>query len=88
MRLPNGAADVSPWNNWRMPAIVQDVVPGLEQGPVLVTVEYRVDKEHADAFLLTDYVFPCTTIEGPAFIAQVRSHRGTLLVNFNVSIRC
>jgi len=26
-------------------------LPGLEQGPVLVTVEYRVDAEHADAFL-------------------------------------
>jgi MFS family permease len=51
MRLPDGAADVSPWNHWRMPAIVQDVVPGLEQGPVLVTVEYRVKAEHADAFL-------------------------------------
>jgi MFS family permease len=51
MRLPDTTADVSPWNHWRMPAIVQDVVPGLEQGPVLVTVEYRVDAEHADAFL-------------------------------------
>jgi quinol monooxygenase YgiN len=34
-----------------MPVIVQEVVPGLEQGPVLVTVEYRVEAEHADAFL-------------------------------------
>jgi hypothetical protein len=51
MRLPDGAADVSPWNHWRMPAIVQDVVPGLEEGPVLVTAEYRVEAERADAFL-------------------------------------
>jgi len=51
IRLPDTTADVSPWNHWRMPAIVQDVLPGLEQGPVLVTVEYRVDAEHADAFL-------------------------------------
>jgi hypothetical protein len=51
MRLPDGAADVSPWNHWRMPAIVQDVAPELEDGPVLVTVEYRVAAEHADAFL-------------------------------------
>jgi len=50
MRLPDGAADVSPWNHWRMPVIARDVVPGLEQGPVLVTVEYRVEPEHADAF--------------------------------------
>lgn len=52
MRLPDGAGDVSPWNHWRMPAIVPNVVPGLEDGPVLVTVEYRVDEEHASAFLL------------------------------------
>jgi MFS family permease len=51
MRLPDGAADVSPWNHWRMPVIVREAAPGLEQGPVLVTIEYRVDAEHADAFL-------------------------------------
>jgi hypothetical protein len=34
-----------------MPAIVQDVMTGLEQGPVLVTVEYAVDQAHAPAFL-------------------------------------
>jgi MFS family permease/quinol monooxygenase YgiN len=51
MRLPDGAADVSPWNHWRMPAIVQEGGPWLEQGPVLVTAEYRVDPEQADAFL-------------------------------------
>jgi len=27
------------------------VAPGLEQGPVLVTIEYRVEAQHADAFL-------------------------------------
>jgi MFS family permease len=51
MRLPDSTADVSPWNHWRMPVIVQEFAPGLEQGPVLVTVEYRVASEHADAFL-------------------------------------
>ena len=51
MRMPDGAADVSPWNHWRMPVIVREVAPELEQGPVLVTVEYQVDAEHADAFL-------------------------------------
>jgi hypothetical protein len=34
-----------------MPAIVQDARPGLDQGPVLVTVEYRVDAHHAAPFL-------------------------------------
>jgi MFS family permease len=51
MRVPDTTVDVSPWNHWRMPAIVQEVVPGLEQGPVLVTVEYRVVEEHAGSFL-------------------------------------
>jgi len=50
-RLPDGAADISPWIHWRMPAIVQDVAPQLEQGPVLVTVEYRVDAQNANEFL-------------------------------------
>jgi MFS family permease len=51
IRLPEGGVDVSPWNHWRMPAIVREVAPRLEQGPVLVTVEYRVEAEHAAAFL-------------------------------------
>jgi MFS family permease len=50
-RMPDSTADVSPWNHWRMPAIVQDARPGLDQGPVLVTVEYRVDAHHAAPFL-------------------------------------
>jgi len=51
MRLPDGAADVSPWNHWRMPAILADLAPQLEQGPVLVTVYYQVQKQHLDGFL-------------------------------------
>jgi MFS family permease len=51
IRFPDGAADVSPWNHWRMPVIVPSVAPALEQGPVLVTVEYRVETEQEDAFL-------------------------------------
>jgi MFS family permease len=50
-RLPDMTADVSPWNHWRVPAIVKDVAPALEQGPVLVTVEYLVDPQHAKQFL-------------------------------------
>jgi MFS family permease len=50
-RLPDSSADVSPWNHWRMPVIVQDAAPGLEQGPVLVTVEYRVEARNAQLFL-------------------------------------
>jgi MFS family permease len=50
-RLPDSTADVSPWNHWRMPAIVHDARPELEQGPVLVTVEYRVEAQNAKVFL-------------------------------------
>jgi quinol monooxygenase YgiN len=34
-----------------MPAIVDAARPGLDEGPVLVTVEYHVDSHHANAFL-------------------------------------
>jgi hypothetical protein len=34
-----------------MPAIVADVRPELDEGPVLVTVEYRVPRERAGEFL-------------------------------------
>ena len=50
-RLPDMTADVSPWNHWRVPAIVKDVAPVLQQGPVLVTVEYLVDQQHSKQFL-------------------------------------
>jgi MFS family permease len=50
-RLPAMTADVSPWNHWRIPAIVKDVAPSLEHGPVLVTVEYVVDAQNAKQFL-------------------------------------
>jgi hypothetical protein len=50
-RLPESAADVSPWNHWRMPAIVLELAPELDEGPVLVTVEYRVAAVNADSFL-------------------------------------
>ena len=39
-KLPDAPADLSPWNHWRMPVVVKE--DDLEQGPVLVTVEYFV----------------------------------------------
>ena len=50
-KLPEDVGDVSPWNHWRMPAIVKTVEPGLSDGPVLVTVEYHVAPTDVDAFL-------------------------------------
>jgi len=51
VRLPDAVADVSPWNHWRMPTIGEHGVPGLDEGPVLVTVEYRVQPNEAPVFL-------------------------------------
>jgi len=50
-RLPDTAADMAPWNHWRMPAVVQDVASTLDHGPVLVTVRYRVAQQHQDGFI-------------------------------------
>jgi MFS family permease len=50
-KLPETIVDMTPWNHWRMPAIVQEEASALEHGPVLVTVRYRVRQEHAADFL-------------------------------------
>ncbi len=50
-RLPDATTDVSPWNHWRMPAIVKDLRPDFDEGPVLVTVEYRVSGDRREEFL-------------------------------------
>ena len=50
-KLPDATTDVSPWNHWRMPAIVNDLRPELDEGPVLVTLEYRVNRDRSEKFL-------------------------------------
>jgi MFS family permease len=50
-RLPDTTVDVTPWNHWRMPVIADELQVGLESGPVLVTVEYLINREHASDFL-------------------------------------
>jgi MFS family permease len=50
-KLPDTTTDVSPWNHWRMPAIVEDIRPEFDAGPVLVTVEYRVNPDRSDEFI-------------------------------------
>jgi len=50
-KLPESTADLSPWNHWRMPVLVQGVGADLEQGPVLVTVEYTVIRDQEAEFL-------------------------------------
>jgi MFS family permease len=50
-KLPDTTMDVTPWNHWRVPVIADGLEIGLESGPVLVTVEYLVDRDHASDFL-------------------------------------
>jgi len=50
-KLPQSTADLSPWNHWRMPVLVNGAGADLEQGPVLVTVEYAVIPEHEAEFV-------------------------------------
>jgi MFS family permease len=48
-QLPDTTADLTPWNHWRMPAIVEDEAALVEA--VIVTVHYRVRPHRADPFL-------------------------------------
>ncbi len=50
-KLPDATQDLSPWNHWRMPVVMKEVGPELEGGPVLVTVEYVVIREHKEEFV-------------------------------------
>jgi MFS family permease len=56
-RVPQGPADVTPWVHWKAPVVVKDVEPELDDGPVLVLVEYRVAPDRATAFVdaMADY---------------------------------
>jgi hypothetical protein len=50
-QLPSGAPDISPWNHWRMPVVATSFAPTLNEGPVLVTVEYDIVPAKLSAFL-------------------------------------
>lgn len=50
-RLPTAPGDISPWDHWRLPMIVRDLEISLEDGPVLVTIEYLVDPHSIKAFV-------------------------------------
>jgi MFS family permease len=49
LRLPDVSVDLTPWNHWRLPAVVDEIVEA--GGPVLVTVEYHVDPGRAAEFI-------------------------------------
>ena len=48
-RLPNTNVDLSIWNHWVKPTMIQEPAP--DQGPVLVTVKYVIDPAKATEFL-------------------------------------
>jgi predicted MFS family arabinose efflux permease len=50
LRLPDVSIDLTPWNHWRMPSIV-DI--DADAGPVLVTVEYHVEPGRVSDFIET-----------------------------------
>lgn len=48
-RLPDAPADLAAWDHWGKPMLLGDA--GLDQGPVLVTVEYEIEPRNANEFL-------------------------------------
>jgi MFS family permease len=56
-KLPDSTADLSPWNHWRMPVVVEELGADLAQGPVLVTVGYTVIPKRTAEFVegMRDY---------------------------------
>lgn len=50
-KLPNSTEDLSPWSHSRTPIVVEEVRGDLEQGPVLVSVEYTVLQEYETQFV-------------------------------------
>lgn len=50
-KLPESTTDTTPWNHWRMPAIIPEAASALEHGPVLITVRYRVRPQHEEGFM-------------------------------------
>jgi MFS family permease len=50
-KLPDSTADLSPWNHWRMPAVINEVESAMQRGPLLVTARYSVIREREAEFL-------------------------------------
>jgi len=50
-KLPDSTADLSPWNHWRLPAVIKEVESEIHQGPVLVAIRYSVIRELETKFV-------------------------------------
>lgn len=57
LKLPESTVDLTPWAHWRVPTeVAEDSVIG-DAGPVLITVEYRVEPEREALFLEAIYKY-------------------------------
>jgi MFS family permease len=54
-RLPDARPDLDVWDHWKRPTLF--VEPAPNQGPVLITVEYKIDPRKAEDFLDAIYRF-------------------------------
>jgi MFS family permease len=52
-RLPSAEADLSTWNHWARPTVLEEAP--REEGPVLVTLKYVIDPAKAPDFLTLVY---------------------------------
>jgi len=53
VKLPDSAADLTPWNHWRMPVVIKGFESEIQQGQVLVTIKYSVIREQEAEFVET-----------------------------------
>ena len=51
LKLPDSTVDLTPWIHWRLPTILKEKPEAMDDGPVMVTIEYSVDAEKASAFI-------------------------------------
>jgi len=51
LKLPDATLDLTPWIHWRMPTILEQDSAAVDAGPIMVTIEYRVDKEQVPEFI-------------------------------------
>jgi hypothetical protein len=56
VKLPAGDADMVPSNHWPEPLVAEPVAH--DRGPVLILIEYKVEKQHRSAFLHASMICP------------------------------
>jgi MFS family permease len=50
-KLPASSVDLTPWIDWQLPMILRQYPGPADLGPIIVTVEYRVDADNVAVFL-------------------------------------